>query len=165
MSDDFINKFSSILNAIKNQNTWQRIQSYMHSRQVLHFRTSGKSGSFRGVFWKPFSHQYVRINGTIVPLSGGLPKVYTSGLVKAKLRSKSPTGKKRYKDGDLLMQNTGLLRNALLQNIKIDNEIITLSTPVKYAEHQNRLRPFNFFAQDEIETITDIINKEMLNGF
>lgn len=164
MEDSLVLNFSKTLNIFKNQRIWNKIQAYMMSRQELHFVTSALGGTFRGKHWDYFKPMYVRKDGTIVPIWGGVPKVRGKGLVLGKIRSKTPGSKKRYQKGDHLMQNTGILKNALLQNIIIKGNLVRLITPVKYAGYQNSLRNFNYFAPDEAQYILNIFAQEFKNG-
>lgn len=152
---------TACLTAVQKKNTWKPVHAYLQSRQVLHFKESGLGGTFRDIYWAYFKPQYIRKDGTVIPVWGGVRKVRGKGLVKAKKRSKNPGGKRRYREGDLLMQHTGLLRNALLADFRFDGKAIILTTPLKYAARQNALRPFNFISDEEHSAIVEMIDREL----
>ena len=138
--------------------TGQRIQSYLHSRIVAQFTNLRQGGSDRGVTWAPFKTAwYTRSDGTTVSIYGGVPKLSGRGKVKAKLRSKIPGGKKRYKPGDALIQSTGILKGALLSDMRISGDGIELNTPVPYAVWQNNLRSFAHVTSEESKVIAGMI--------
>lgn len=136
------------------------IHAYMHSRIVAQFKNQGEG---RGVNWAPFkSPWYTRSDGTSVPITGGVPWMNNKRKkVKAKLRSKNPEGKKRYTPNSKLLMSTGMLRSALLADIRISADKIELLTPVKYARYQDELRPFNFINNEEAGIISTLITKRL----
>ena len=142
----------------------REIQALLHSRIVMQFSKLAKGGgSDRGVSWEPFKNPwYTRSDGTAVPIWGGVPKMNGKGMVKGRLRSKNPEGKKRYTPNSALMQSTGVLRQALLSDIRIGNGRIELNTPVHYAAYQDALRPWAFINQEEAALIGSVIAKRML---
>jgi hypothetical protein len=100
----------------------------LHSRIVKQFKKLERGGSDRGVSWPGFKNPwYSRADGSSVPIWGGVPKVNGErGMVKGRLRSKNPEGKKRYTQQSKLVQSTGVLRQALLSDIRIGNGRIDL---------------------------------------
>ncbi len=161
MSDN-VYQFAKALNVLGEQKCWSTIQAYLHSQQSLHFDKSAKGGEFRGEKWEYFKPQYIRLDGTEVPVWGGIPKEKGEGMVEAAIRTKSPL--KYYKPDDHLMQNTGRLRNALLSEMRVSENQITLITPVNYAKEQDAMRPFNFLTETDIQFIERSIAREIANG-
>ncbi len=135
------------------------IHAYMHSRIIVQFREQGG----RGVNWDPFMNPwYTRSDGTSVPITGGVPwKNNPKRKVKGKLRSKNPEGKKRYTANSKLMQSTGMLRSAILADMRISSTNIEMITPVKYAGYQNALRPWNYITQEELAMINSMIVRRL----
>ncbi len=120
------------------------VQAYMHARLLRHFDESSKGGTFRNVEWPYFRPWYTTEDGKNEVMPWGQPGS------KGKLRSKHKGTKKRYRPGALLMQNTGLLKGGLVADVEISSTEIKLITPIKYADQQNKLRPFNFFTATEL---------------
>lgn len=162
---DTVQDYARALSVVTDKRRWSSIQAFLHTQQALHFQRGGLGGTFRGVAWSYFKPQYTRIDGTAVPVWGGVPRVFGPGMVQARLRGNKPGNKKRYASGDRLMQNTGILRNALLSDIRIDAHTITLSTPVSYARHQDALRPFNFLSDQDVTFINDYLSREISDAF
>ena len=46
----------------------------------------GSQKTFRGKSWPWFKDQYTRKDGTVIPAEGGVPKMYSSGVVKGRKR-------------------------------------------------------------------------------
>ncbi len=144
--------------------TWAGVHAYMHSQILRQFQESAKGGTSRGVHWPYFKTAwYTRNDGTEVPIWGGVPKAegYGKGNVKAKKRGNKPGGKRRYKQGDSLMQNTGILRGAMLADMQVSDSKIELLTPVIYAGTQDAMRPFSFITDGESQMIHSMITGEL----
>ena len=138
------------------------IKSYLHSRMVKQFVDCRKGGTARGVSWPYFKNPwYTRKDGTEVPIWGGVPRADGTGLVKGKKRSKTVDGKKRYTPNSAMMQSTGIMRGALLHDMRISERAIELVTPVEYAVYQNAMREFMFVADSEAEPIASMIARRM----
>jgi len=153
---------NTMLNPANAAKAGPEIKSFLHSRMVMQFRDLKSSGTARGVSWAPFKNPwYTRKDGTQVPIWGGVPRADGRGLVRGKKRSKNPEGKKRYTINSALVQSTGILRGALLHDMRISDKGIELNTPVPYAGYQNALREFMFVADDEISTVVSMIARRM----
>jgi hypothetical protein len=117
---------------------------------------SRKKWDYFKEFW------YARSDGSVVPIWGGVPWMNNRRRrVKGKLRSKRPGGRKRYKQGDALMQSTGILRGALLADFNVTQNQISMETPVPYAGYQNVLRPWNYFTDEDAGKVASIICRQM----
>lgn len=142
--------------------TGRSIQSYMHSRIVRQFSKSKKGGEDRGVSWAPFKNPwYTRKDGTAVPIWGGVPRADGRGMVKGKKRSKTKDGTIRYTKDSLLMQSTGLMKGALLNDFRMGPNGIDMNTRIAYARHQDKLREFNFINAEEAEQIGSLAARAM----
>lgn len=138
------------------------IQALLHSRIVRQFSDLRFGGSGRGVNWAPFKNPwYTRKDGTPVPIWGGVPKSRGEGLVKGRLRSKNPEGAKRYTPRSNLMQSTGMLKAALLSDLRVGERGIELLTPTRYAKAQNDLREWNYITDEEAGMIGSIIERKL----
>lgn len=138
------------------------IQSYLHSRIVQQFKLLRKGGTDRDETWPYFKNPwYVRKDGTEVPIWGGVPRADGHGKVKGKKRSKNPEGKKRYTRNSALMQSTGVMRAALISDMRISELKITLRTPTPYAGYQNALRSFHYITEAETADIAEMIARRM----
>lgn len=138
------------------------IKSYLHSRMVLQFVQCRKGGTARGVSWPYFKNPwYTRKDGTEVPIWGGVPRSDGTGRVKGKRRSKTPEGKKRYTPNSAMMQSTGIMRGALLHDMRISERGIDLQTPVEYAVYQDALRGFMYATEGEAEQVASMIARRM----
>lgn len=148
--------------------------AYMQSVTLRTFQRLGKGGDFRGVHWNGFASQYTRkTDGVTVPAKGGVKRLRkgfsartrksgrifysgvsqniatgqfegkqaTGGTVRGRLRNSG----KRVTASSKLMQDTGQLRAAALNNVKIRDSLLVMDTRTKYAGYQNQLRPFAFF--------------------
>ena len=154
---------ADLRNKLRMDDIGPAVQSYMHSRIIHQFSELRKGGTARGVTWEPFRNPwYTRSDGVSVPITGGVrwmndPK----RKVKGKLRTKNPEGAKRYTSGSALMQSTGMMRAALLSDIRISETGITLDTPVKYAVYQNSLRPWAYITPEEAAEINSMIARRL----
>ena len=138
------------------------IQALLHSRIVKQYSDLRYGGSGRGMTWAPFRNPwYTRRDGTQVPIWGGVPKARGEGLVKGRLRSKNPEGAKRYTQRSNLMQSTGMLKAALLSDLRISERGIELITPIRYAAAQNALREWNYITDGEAGLIGSIIERKL----
>lgn len=57
--------------------------------------TAAAGGTVEGGKWKPHKPQYTRLDGTVVPAWGGVPRVDGRGLVKGKRRNPASTARIR----------------------------------------------------------------------
>jgi len=138
------------------------IKSYLHSMMVKQFVACRKGGTARGVSWAYFKNPwYTRKDGTEVPIWGGVPRADGTGLVKGKKRSKTLDGKKRYTPNSAMMQSTGIMRGALLHDMRISERAIELVTPVEYAVYQNAMREFMYVADGEAGVVVSMIARRM----
>jgi len=118
-------------------------------------------GSHRGVEWKPFSPQYIRADGTVVPAWGGVPKVRGAGFVKPRMR---PSGQP-VTPSSLLIQDTGRLRQrAATEIVRITPTTLVFGTALEYAAYQDRLRPFLFATEEDIDYLAKLILDELEEG-
>lgn len=162
MAQTLEQSLSAIRQKIQDSQIWANIHSYLHSRIVLQFDKLSKGGSNRGSTWEYFKTAwYARSDGTEVPIWGGIRKARGQGIVKGKLRSKNPEGKKTYKRGDSLMQSTGILRGALLADLRVNMSAVEMRTPVKYAGFQEALRPWNYVTDEESSMIMSMISRQL----
>lgn len=138
------------------------VQSYLHSRIVQQFNKLRKGGTDRDVTWSYFKNPwYTRKDGTQVPIWGGVPRADGNGMVKGKKRSKNPEGKKRYTKNSALMQSTGVMKAALISDMRISAMGIKLITPTPYAPFQNALRNFHYITDSEAEMIAGFVSRRM----
>jgi len=113
------------------------------------FERLRRGGAHRGVTWKYFAPQYTRQGGrdgtgdrSTVPAWGGIAKVRGKGVVKGRRR---PSGA-RLRDGDSLMQDTGMMRSRAALVMRMSTRTLLLGPQgVRYAAAQQAQRPFLFF--------------------
>jgi hypothetical protein len=112
--------------------------------------TVAQSGEFRGNPWAALAPQYVRADGTVIPVWGGVRKVSGKGNVKPKKR---PSGAP-YSPQSLQMQDTGrMFQDFFLGDpeVSANNTVLSKSSAVKYAPVQDARRPFVFGPKIEEE--------------
>ncbi len=141
----------------------------MYSQIVRQFDENGLGGTSRGVIWDYYKPWYYRVtDNTDVDIFGQTPRIrpsrygHTGDNIPAKLRDNKKEYDRRYQIGDKLLQFTGRLKNALVSDMQIDGNIITLITPVKYAAKQNDSRPFNFFTDEDASVIGEMAVDEVV---
>lgn len=128
---------------------------YMLRQTEQTFSKLGKKGNstpFRTVLWKWFADQYTRKDGTVVPAYGEPPRV------KGRLRHSG----KRVKQNDKVMQDRGTLKQFALSEFKVGSHFLEADTPVKYADEQQKMRPFAFFVQQDTDVLKDLIIKYLV---
>ena len=140
--------------------------AYMISETDMMFEKAGgpgsavRGGEYRGVRWAPFSPQYIRADGTVVPAWGGVPKVRGKGRVKPRLR---PSGKP-VTPASLLMQDTGRLRQrAATEVVEVTPATLVFGTRLEYAPYQDALRPFLFVTDEDADLLAEMV-AEYLSG-
>ena len=111
--------------------------------------------------WKPVKPQYIRADGTRVPPWGGVARAQNgfkgqsvkqkTGTVKGKKR---PSGD-RVKQQDIVGKDTQEMSREFTgpPSFTADGRTVILSTNRKYAEAQNKLRPFNRFSRKDNERL------------
>lgn len=134
--------------------------AYMVARTDEMFAIAGgpgsatRGGAHRGVYWRPFSPQYIRADGTVVPAWGGVPKVRGRGMVKPRKR---PSGQP-VTPASLLMQDTGRLRQrAATGFVRIMPNAIEFGPNLHYAAFQQSLRPFLFVTMEDAEVLASLV--------
>lgn len=123
---------------------FKRFRVYMLQQTGFTFRTLARGGTFRGVTWPWYAHQYTRVTDLVtVPAQGRVPKVRGKGTVKGKKR---PSGQ-RITGRSNLMRDTGRLAAAAGMTLRFSasGKTMILGTNVSYAARQQALRPFLFF--------------------
>jgi len=161
--------------------------AYMIRRTVLMFRRLRQGGTFRSATWAPWADQYTRAtDGVTVPAWGGVDRIRAgrsarnarggltrgafSDLKSRQLRGQRSTGgkvrgrlrasKKRVSKGSSLMADKGRLRQALLTDMRIRRgRVLTMDTPVPYADAQHAMRPFQYF---EDPTDVNFLRKQIV---
>lgn len=120
---------------------------YMRVQTDNTFEALRVGGTFRGQTWRYFAPQYTRkTDGITVPVWGGVKKVRGGGLVKGRKR---PSGQ-RIRQGDALIQDTGTLRSRAALVVRMEKYEARLGVPnVRYANDQQDMRPFLFFASND----------------
>lgn len=110
---------------------------------------------FREIRWAPFSPQYTRKGGDVIPAWGGVPqKRNPNKEVKGRLR---PSGK-RIDESSRLNQDTGRFRQrAITGFVKIDETSIVYGPNLNYAEYLEELRPTISIVEDDAELFEDIL--------
>jgi hypothetical protein len=142
---------------------WREFQQYMRVKTDQTFERNAKGGSYRGVTWKYFRPQYTRKDGTVIPAWGGVRKVRGRGLVKGRLRP----SRTRVKQGDSIMQDTKTMRGraALVQRMDRDELVLGQAGSLKYAKHQQKMRPFLFFQTPrDLDQLTEIMIDHIRRG-
>jgi hypothetical protein len=133
---------------------------WMIRRTQLTFSKLGKKGNttpFREMVWKWFAIQYIRKHPkpgqrAIVPAEG-IP-----GEVKGRLRH-GPKKNNRITSSSMMMQNNRTMFKAALSRFHVGNNYLIAETPVKYAKYQQKMRPFAFMTQEDIEFLRKQILK------
>jgi len=150
-------------NKIRAEEIGPMVQTFMLSRIIKQFQALRSGGEARGVHWDPLKTDwYSRSDGVTVPIYGGVRWMNNPRRkVKGKLRSKNPEGKKRYTMNSALMQSTGMMRAALISDMRLTELGVSLGTPVKYAAWQNALRPFMFISHEEGAEIASMIARKL----
>ena len=118
-----------------------RIHNYQENAADSMYARLRRGGTHRGVYWADFAPQGTRADGTVIPAHGGIPKVRGEGLRLGRLR---PSGA-RVSASSALLQDTGNLRGRALSSRRITRNAVTMSSPIKYARHQHKHRPWAFF--------------------
>lgn len=141
--------------------------AYMVAETDMMFEKAGgpgsavRGGEYRGVKWSPFSPQYIRADGTVIPAWGGVPKVRGKGRVKARKR---PSGKP-VTPASLLMQDTGRLRQrAATEVVEITPATLTFGTRLVYAPYQDALRPFLFVTDEDADILAEMVGDFLSGG-
>ena len=117
-----------------------------------------RGGKYRGATWRWFAIQYVRRDGTVIPAEGGIRKVRGQGTVKGRKRHSG----RRIKKDSSLMQDTAVMKNAVLAQQRIRGRILVMDTPTDYAGFQHRLRPFQFFEHPkDTNILADMLSKRL----
>jgi len=128
--------------------------------------TVGQSGSVGGESWPALAPQYVRKDGTIVPVYGGVPHAHGKGVVKGKIKSAgvgSGSGS-RYQAGDRQLGDRagGLWSDWISQRATLQGlgRIAKLASPFIYAWRQFKRRPWwgntlELFTQKRLELRAD----------
>lgn len=139
---------------------WRNIHAYMISRLLMQFNTLGEGGSARGVNWPDFKFQYMRRNGFRVPAAGGVAKIHNpSEKVLGRLRGNT---NKRVTASSKLMQDRGIMRNALLQKFSYGKNTLKMDTADSKEKvvFQNSHRPFQFFeVPKDVNVIVEMVRK------
>lgn len=145
----------------------REFHAYMTRQTDLMFERAGGpgsaliGGSYRGIYWRPFSPQYLRADGTLVPAWGGVDKVRGRGQVKGRKR---PSGQ-RVTLHSLLMQDTGRLRSrATTGMVRLTPRSIEFGPNLEYAAHQNAMRPFLFVTAADTEAMVAAVARHLLGG-
>lgn len=131
---------------------------WMIRRTQLTFSRLGRKGNtapFRETLWCWFAPQYTRKDGTVVPAEGGIPKVHGIGMVKGRLRHSGT----RVTSRSMIVQDRGSVKQAALARLRIGNNYLIAETPIKYAKYQQKMRPFAFMIQEDIEFLRKRILK------
>lgn len=111
-----------------------------------------ESGSYRGNAWTELAPQYVRKDGTVVPVWGGVDRVRGTGQVKPKQR---PSGAP-YRPGSQQMQDTGrMFQDFFLSDPELgrNNTVLEKTSSLVYTPVQEERRPFTWGEQIESEEI------------
>lgn len=148
--------------------------TYYSAVTIKHFQALARGGTHRGVHWDYFRPMYRRKDGTTVRAWGGVPRVRTKMTKRGKpakrqsavLGRKRPSGR-RVKQGDAILQDT----RTLLRSVTTNPQIHSISrnqarrgTRVKYAAHQNRLRPFLFYTAKDRDYLARRVQLHLLGG-
>jgi len=123
---------------------------WMLRRTQLTFSKLGRKGNsapFRETLWRWFAPQYTRKSGTVVPAEGGIVKVKGEGVVKGRKRHSG----KRVTGQSMILQDRGMLKQSAISRFRIHRNILVAATPARYAKYQQKMRPFAFMIQEDVE--------------
>lgn len=138
--------------------------AYMLTQTARTFRALGKknAGAYRGVSWPWFAP--VNVWGKKVPAEGNRVR-HSFAVVSWNTGDQKRKRPARHyvSAGSKLLQDTGLLRNSALGVFSVTKDRMDASTPVKYANRQNKLRPFVFITEQDGDKLTKMINSHLVS--
>lgn len=144
-----------------------KFRAYMIGQTVNTFNALRTGGTYRGVTWPYFAHQYRRRDGTDVPAWGGVAyakqRLTKGGKVAAKqpmVKGKKRPSGKRIKHGDALMQDTRTLMRSVTTGLDLSetSDVVTLwGTRLHYAEKQQKMRKFLFATNRDKDVFRQLV--------